>query len=135
MIDLEKTENWIQVCTVEQSNELQFTREYLALTECLGWDARKFAAQLVAGWEPGNERLLDYFGPDDVEEDWYTGIDGEPMDVCEVIPDKLAEQEIPAVGLDADWHRDLYRAKLASLRIPKKLIEQYVTAVQKKRKR
>lgn len=134
MIDLSKTDKWIQVCAVE-GNELYFTPEYLSITSCLGWGARKLAAHLAAGWDKDMEGMLDYFGPEDVEDDWYTGIDGDTMDVCEVIPNKLEEDQIVSENLDAEWHRDLFRAKLASLKIPQKLLNKYVSAIQKERER
>lgn len=131
MIDLKDTENWIQVCEAE-GNDLQFTKEYLEITKKLGWGARKLAAHLAMGWDPAFETLLDYFGPEDAEEDWYSGIDGEPMDVCEKIPEKLEFDAVPSIYLTKEWHRDLYRAKLATLKIPKKLLEEYVKAIMKK---
>lgn len=135
MIDLVHTKSWIQVCEVNKANELQFTQEYLEIAGCLGWGARKLAALLVTGWGSGYEKLLDYFGPDEVEEDWYTGIDGEPMDVCETIPNELEEKGVPFEGLGSEWHRDLYRAKLATLRLPKYLLEKYVSCAQELLKR
>lgn len=124
MIDL-NTDDWIQICCVV-NNEICFTREYLNLTKCLGWGARKFAAHLITHWEPKYQNILDYFGPDDAEEDWYTGIDGEAMDVREDIPGLWEVHEIPFRGLEEEWYRDTMRAKLVSLKLPKKLIEKYV---------
>ena len=75
--------------------------------------------------------MLDYFGPDDAEEDWYTGIDGEPMDVGELLPDLWECKNIPFENLDSEWHRDIMRAKLITLKLPKKLLEDYVKAAKK----
>ena len=133
MIDLD-TKDWVQICCVNE-NEICFTPEYLNITKCLGWGARKFAAHLIAHWEPKFQYVLDYFGPEEVEEDWYSGIDGEAMDVSELIPDLWETHEIPLEGLDGEWHRDVMRAKLLSLKMPRKLIEQYVKIAKKHMKK
>lgn len=129
MIDLD-TNDWVQICCVVDS-EICFTPSYLNLTKSLGWGARKFAAQLITHWEPRFQHLLDYFGPEDAEEDWYSGIDGEPMDVGELLPELWECENIPVKGLDSEWHRDMLRAKLLSIKLPKKLIEKYVEAAKK----
>ncbi len=134
MIDLSRTDTWVQICEVE-GNDLKFTQEYLKITGCLGWGARKLASHLALGWDKEYENLLDYFGPEDAEEDLYSGIDGQAMDVCEITPEKLENKDIPLKGLDKEWHRDLYRAKLMTLKIPKKLLEQYVQVVNQQRER
>jgi len=130
MINLNMNEEWVQICRVEE-NEICFTKEYLEIIGHLGWEARKFGAQLITHWEPRFQHMLDYFGPDDVEEDWYTGVDGEGMDVGELLPDLWETHDIPFPGLDGEWHRDILRAKLISIKLPKKLIEDYVKAAQK----
>lgn len=123
MIDLSSIDDWIQVCEVD-GNDLKFTEEYLKATKLSGC-ARSLASYLVAGWELKYASLLEYFGPDDAESDWYSGIDGEPMDVCEKIPEVLAKNNFPKEGFDAELFRDMFRAQLRSLKLPKKLIEQY----------
>jgi hypothetical protein len=133
MIDLD-TKDWIQICHVVE-NEICFTQEYLNIIKCLGWGARKFAAHLITHWEPKYQNVLDYFGPEEAEEDWYSGIDGEPMDVSELIADLWEVHGLPIEGLDGEWHRDMMRAKLISLKLPRKLIEQYVEIVQKQSKK
>ena len=133
MIDL-NTKDWVQICHVVE-NEICFTNEYLSITKCLGWGARKFAAHLITHWEPKFQNALDYFGPEEADEDWYSGIDGESMDVGELIPDLWEVHGLPIEGLDGEWHRDIMRAKLVSLKLPKKLIEQYVEIAIKQSKR
>jgi hypothetical protein len=131
MIDLD-TDDWVQICCIKE-NEICFTQEYLNLTRSLGWGARKFAAHLITHWEIKFQNMLDYFGPDEAEEDWYSGIDGESMDVGELLPDLWECHGIPFDGLDSEWYRDIMRAKLLTLKLPKKLIEQYVDIAKKKR--
>ena len=130
MIDLSTIKDWVQICEV-QNGEMRFTKEYLALTERLGDGARKFAAHLATNWDRVFENTLDYFGPDDAEEDWYTGINGDPMDVNEDIPEYCEVQGKPFSDLDKEWHRDLIRAKLVTMRFPKRLIKEYVKFAQK----
>lgn len=133
MIDL-NTDEWIQICYIKD-NEICFTPEYLNIAGCLGWGARKFASHLISHWEIKYQNILDYFGPEDVEEDWYSGIDGEGMDVGDMMPELFETYQIPIDGLDSEWYRDIMRAKLASIKLPKKLIEQYVVAAKKQIKK
>jgi len=130
MLDLD-TKDWVQICCVE-NDELCFTKEYLSLTSSLGWGARKFAAHLITHWTKNFENTLDYFGPTDSEEDLYSGIDGEPMGISELIGDQFENNSILFDGLDSEWYRDIITAKLITLRLPKKLIEQYVKVAVKK---
>lgn len=135
MIDLDRTDEWVQLCELNEKNELCFTKEYLKLTSHLGWDARKFVAHLVVGWEPKYQTALDYFGPDDADEDWYSGIDGEGMDVGEIIPDTLEVEGVPYKGLESDWYRDIMRAQLITIKLPTSLIEKYVEVVKKNKEK
>jgi hypothetical protein len=75
--------------------------------------------------------MLDYFGPDDSEKDTYTGIDGDPMDVREDITDVWDYKDLTAVGMDAEWYRDMMRAKLVSIKVPERLIKAYIKAANK----
>lgn len=124
MIDLDP-KDWIQICRVEK-NQLCFTEEYLSLTRDLGSCARKLAAHLVTHWSKDYEKILDYFGPENAEEDWYSGIDGEPMDVCESMGEQLEFDKAALNGLTNEWYRNVVRAKLTTLKLPKQLIEEYV---------
>lgn len=124
MIDL-KPDEWIPLCCVKD-NEICFTQEYLNLTKSLGYGARKFASHLITYWDKSFENNLDYFGPDEAEEDWYSGIDGEAMDVGELLADTLEVREVPCKNLDSEWHRDIMRAKLLTIKLPEKLIKDYV---------
>ena len=132
MITLDPTD-WITLCCVKE-NEICFTPEYLNLTKSLGWGARKFAAHLITHWERNFENTLDYFGPEEVEKDWYSGIDGEPMDVGELLADTLETRGIPYEGLDSEWHRDVMRAKLLTIKLPFRLITEYVNTINKNKK-
>lgn len=134
MID-PKTEEWVSICEFTDDNEIKFTKEYLKLTKEIGCGARKFASHLITHWAPDLQGLLDYFGPPDIEKDWYTGVDGEPMDVRDDIPELWEISGMPCEGLKAEWYRDIMRAKLISIKLPKRLINEYVKIVKKNNKR
>ncbi len=57
------------------------------------------------------------------------------MDVREDIPEMWEYYEIPFEGLSSEWYRDVMRAKLVSLKLPKKLIESYVKVALKNMER
>jgi len=121
-------EELVQMCELDEDGEICFTKEYLSLTDGLGWGARRFAAHFITHWTSEFQNMLDYFGPDDEEEDKYSGVDGEPMDVREDVTDLWEFKEIPFDGLDSEWHRDVLRAKLVFTKIPRRLIVRYVKA-------
>ena len=124
-------DEWVKICDLTDSGDLVFTKEYLEATKEMSGLARKFAAQFTTHWAKEFENLLDYFGPDDAEKDWYSGVDGESMDVREDIPEMWDYYDLATEGLGGEWYRDVIRAKLASIKIPKKLIEQYIKATKK----
>ena len=119
-------EEYMQIAELTQDNEIKFTQAFLDSTVKLGGNRRKFASNLISHW--GNElsTLLDYFGPDDQEADLYTGLDTDQFDVREDLPELWEYHELAADGLDAEWYRDILRAKIVSIKIPKRLIENYV---------
>lgn len=127
MIDM-NTDDWVQICAVK-NNEICFTAQYLHLTEGLPGGARKFAAHLITYWDKDLGRVLDYFGPAEAEKDWYSGIDGEPMDVGELYAETSECRGLAVAGLNSEWYRDLMRAKLITLKLPRKLIEDYGLAI------
>lgn len=124
-------EEWVSICKLDDDGEICFTDEYLEATSDLGWGARKFAAHLITHWSLEFQSILDYFGPDDAEEDLYSGIDGEPMDVKEDITDLWEYYGIPYDGLEGEWYRDILRAKLITIKLPKRLIKEYVKVAEK----
>lgn len=124
-------ETWVTLCETDENDEICFTEEYLELTKDLGWGARKFASHLIAHWTLDFQGLLDYFGPDDADEDMYTGIDGEPMDVKEDVTDLWEYYGQPYDGLEGEWYRDILRAKLLTIKLPARLIKEYVAVAKK----
>lgn len=127
-------EEWVQVCNLTEDLDMCLTQEFVDLTSDLGSHRREFVAHLITHWAPEFSRMLDYFGPDDAEEDVYSGIDGQPMDVREDVPYTWELKEMPIPGLTCEWYRDIMRSKLVSIRLPVKLIKQYVEAFNKQEK-
>jgi hypothetical protein len=124
-------ENWIQICEFNKEGEIKFTKEYLDLTSEIGYGARRFAAHLITHWNEEFQTILDYFGSDDSENDKFSGIDGEPMDVREDITDLWEYYGKPYEGLEAEWYRDILRSKLVTIKLPERLIKNYVKIVNK----
>lgn len=118
-------EDLVQICEVVDG-ELRFTKDYVNEMKGVVGSARKFASHLTAGWEREFSKALDYFGPDELDENLYSGIDGEAMDVCEIIPFRLASNNVLVKGLSADWFRDLLRYKLINLKLPRRLLQEYI---------
>ena len=132
MIDTE-TEEWVKIALFDKNKDIRFTPEYLELTKELGGERRRLAAFLISHWDQSLGSMLDYFGPDELEVDLYTGIDGEAMDVRDDIPDLWEYKEIPIAGLSAEFYKDIMRAKLVTLSLPVKCVTQYIKAFNKER--
>lgn len=120
-----KDDKFISIAEFDDDGNIRFTQEFLDITKSFP-GTRKFAAQLITHWGPEFFTMLDYFGPDNEEQDKFSGIDGEPMDCREDIPDLWEYKELAFDGLDAEWYRDIMRSKLVSLKIPEKLIKEYI---------
>jgi len=124
-------DKYISVCKFDDDNDIIFTDEYLALMKDTG-NARSFAARLISWWEGENlQTLLDYFGPDDEEMDRFDGIDGHKMDLRQDLTDLMEYKDLALPGLDSEWHRDILRSKLITLKLPEKLIKEYVKVAKK----
>jgi hypothetical protein len=124
-------EDWVNICKFDDNGEICFTEEYLDLTSDLGPGSRRFAAHLITHWNDDFQNILDYFGPDEDEEDRYSGIDGEPMDVREDITDLWEYYGKPYDGLEGEWYRDVLRSKLITIKLPKRVIKEYVKIAKK----
>jgi hypothetical protein len=121
-----KDDKVIQLCKLDAQGEIVFTPKYLEATKELGPGARQFACYLITYFAPEFKSLLDYFCPDDSQEDKYSGEDGTPMDVREDLTDLWAYRDPLKLDLDGEWHRDILRSKLISIKIPERLIKEYV---------
>lgn len=122
-----KDEKWVNICELDEDNDLRFTKEYLDIMKDVSSKARSFAAKISTHFGVENlQTLLDYFGPEDEEMDRFSGIDGEKMDVREDLCDLMDYNDLAGSGLGGEWYRDCIRSKLISIRIPERLIKEYV---------
>ncbi|MBC7813987.1 MAG: hypothetical protein H7175_22730 [Burkholderiales bacterium] len=129
-------EEWIQIATLNQHNQIYFTPEFIDLMGELGWSAKALVGHLLGLWYDPFEHMLDYgSGEAKYSQDQPGEFDRndltEPQDVVEywaVHRSKNPNAYEPThlsgagLGLSVDWYRDVLRAKLVSLRLPKRLL-------------
>ena len=109
----------------------------------LGWEAKAFVGHLLALWYDPFEHLLDYTsGEASCSQDQpgqfdRNGLD-EPQDVVEywaVYWSRHGKSHEPShqagsgLGLSVAWYRDVLRAKLVSLRLPRRLLLEYMERI------
>ncbi len=136
---ISRNEEWIQIAELDEHDQIRFTQDYQQLMGELGWHAKKLAGHLLGLWYDPFEHLLDYvsgsatYSPDQPGK-FDANFLAEPQDVVEywaVSWSKNNEIHQPThdagtgLGLDVEWYRDVLRAKLVSLRLPKRLILAY----------
>lgn len=132
-------EEWVQIAQLDEEDQIRFTDEFRALMGELGWEAKAFVGHLLGLWYDPFEHVLDYSTgeakcsrdqpgkfdrngldePQDVVEYW--AVDWSKNDDCHA-PSHLAGT---GLGLSVDWYRDVLRAKLVSLRLPRRLLLEY----------
>jgi hypothetical protein len=125
-----KDEQLIQIAEFDDAGEIRFTKELLEATKDLP-GVRKFVSQLVSHWGPEYATMLDYFGPEDSETDKYTGLDTDPFDCREDICDLWDYKDLATFQLNSEFYRDIMRAKLVSIKLPERLIKEYIKAANK----
>lgn len=136
---ISQSEDWVQIAYLDSEDHIRFTDDYVALMGDQGWEAKAFVGHLIGLWYDPFEHLLDYgSGEAKVTKDQpgvfeQNALD-EPQDVVEYwardwsVNDKHNSPPHRAgtgLGLSADWYRDVLRAKLVSLRLPKRLLFEY----------
>jgi hypothetical protein len=136
---IRQDEEWIAIAHLDQHNQIYFTAEFQALMGDLGWEAKAFVGHLLGLWYDPFEHMLDYTSgevlhtPDQPGSFECNGLD-EPQDVVEYWAESWSQHDRmdqPAhkagIGLDLgiEWYRDVLRAKLVSLRLPKRLLVTY----------
>jgi hypothetical protein len=132
-------EVWVQIASLDNRNQITFTEEFLEIMGELGWEAKAFAGHLLGLWYDPFEHMLDYSsGEARVTADQPGTFDRaglrEPQEVVEYWAEIWSQQDKfdePAhkagTGLDLDvgWYRDVLRAKLVSIRLPRRLLVAY----------
>jgi hypothetical protein len=136
-------EDWIWIAELDAEDRIFFTAEYRELMEELGWEAKAFAGHLIGLWYDPFEHLLDHgSGEAEYTRDQPGTFDrnalDEPQDVVEYWAktwsetgkhDDPAQNAGTGLGLGVGWYRDVLRAKLVSLRLPRRLLEEYKAQV------
>jgi hypothetical protein len=136
-------DEWIPIATLNERDEILFTPHFLEVMGELGWEAKAFVGHLLGLWYDPFEHMLDYWGDATVTKDQpgqFTGdIEGtqEIVEYWATIWAEKGKEESPTheagtgLGLGPEWYRDILRAKLVSLRIPKRLLVEYREALKK----
>ena len=128
---ISKDDKLVSICYLDADNDLHFTDEFIHLTRDLP-NRRAFACQLISWWDVDHvSSLLDYFGPPD-KDDIYDCIDENSMGIDPDICELMEYKEVALPNLNADWYHDLLVAKLVSIKLPERLIKEYVEAKKSK---
>lgn len=136
---ISRNEEWVQIAELDDKDQILFTSEFGELMGMLGWEAQAFAGHLLGLWYDPFEHMLDYKSGDakltaDQPGTFACNNLDEPQDVVEYWAvewsqnDKFHKPTHEAgigLGLGPEWYRDVLRAKLVSLRIPKRLLIEY----------
>jgi hypothetical protein len=136
-------EDWVRIAELDDQDQIRFTPEFQAIMGDLGWEGKGFVGHLLGLWYDPFEHMLDYTSgeatcsPDQPGQFDRNGLD-EPQDVVEYWaldwskhdnghkPPHLAGT---GLGLTVGWYRDVLRAKLVSLRLPRRLLLEYKAKV------
>jgi hypothetical protein len=136
---IHKNEEWIQIAELSDDDQIFFTKEFVELVEEMGWEAKAFVGHLLGLWYDPFEHMLDFNTGDATETpdqpgeydlNWFES----PQDVVEYWAIdwsknnkdyKPTHKAGTGLDLDANWYRDVLRAKLVSIRLPKRLIIAY----------
>lgn len=136
---IRRGEQWIQIAELDAEDKIRFTADFRSLMGELGWEAKKFVGHLLGLWYDPFEHLLDHGSgeaahsrdqpgefdrngldePQDVVEYW--AVDWSNNGNCHDPPHRAGT----GLGLGVDWYRDVLRAKLISIRLPRRLILEY----------
>jgi len=134
-----RKEEWVQVAELDETDQIWFTAQFRAIMGKLGWQAKAFVGHLLGLWYDPFEHMLDYTSGEAIFSEDQPGVfdrndlDG-PQDVVEFWAKIWSENDKfykppheagTGLGLDVSWYRDILRAKLVSLRIPKRVLVAY----------
>ncbi len=144
---IHREEDWVRLVALDDHDQIRFTPEFRELMSDLGWEAKAFVGHLLGLWYDPFEHLLDYTSgeatcsPDQPGQFDRNGLD-ESQDVVAywaVDWSKHGKYHQPphqagsGLSLDVAWYRDVLRAKLVSLRLPRRLLLAYKEAVVNRR--
>jgi hypothetical protein len=134
-----RNEEWVQIAQLDAEDQIRFTDEFRSLMGEVGWEAKAFVGHLLGLWYDPFEHLLDHAtGEAPLTKDQpgtfdKNGLDA-PQDVVESWPKiwsqngkyhSLTHEAGTGLELDVEWYRDIPRAKLVSIRLPRRLLVAY----------
>jgi hypothetical protein len=139
VMTIHKNEEWVQIATIDDNDQIWFTAEFREIVEEMGWAAKQLVGHLLAIWYDPFEHMLDYGSGEarhtaDQPGEYDRNLLDEPQEVVEywavdwhnngsfATPSHLAGS---GLDLGIEWYRDVQRAKLASIRLPKRLLVEY----------
>ena len=113
--------NEIQIAAANFRGKTVFTSEYNYYEARYGWEATAFIAHCVSQWGDEFEHLLD------CRDKGLAALELDVVDYWGPTFVKKFRGEYPSC--DAAWYRDIYRAILRSLVLPRELIDKYFEKV------
>jgi len=136
---ISQDDEWIQIAELDNANQIRFTSEFQNLMDELGWEAKAFVGHLLGLWYDPFEHMLDYTsGEAEISEDQPGSFDRndltEPQDVVGYWAKAWSENDKfhkpsheagAGLGLSVEWYRDVLRAKLVTIKMPKRLLTEY----------
>jgi len=139
---IRRKDRWVQIARLDARDRIRFTPVFTRILGHLGWEAKAFVGHLLGLWYDPFEHMLDYSaGEAKHTKDQPGRFDrnslDEPQDAVEYWAERWARNDSfhePAqeagtgLGLDVEWHCDVLRAKLVSLRLPERLLRAYERA-------
>jgi hypothetical protein len=143
---ISRNEEWVQIARLNEADRIHFTEEFQSLMADLDWEAKAFVGHLLGLWYDPFEHLLDYSSGEaklslDQPGEFDRNALDEPQEVVEYWAESWSKNDkghVPShlagtgLGLGVDWYRDVLRAKLVSLRLPRRLLLQYKEKVMSK---
>lgn len=121
MYTMQQISDHIQIATANYRGRTVFSYEYRYYEKKYSWEAKAFIAHCISQWSDRFEHVLDC---------WDKGKTIVELDAVDYWGPRFVERfgkEFPQC--DADWYRDILRAKLRSLILPKSLIDEYFEMV------
>jgi hypothetical protein len=138
-VTITRNEEWVQIAVLNEQDQIVFTPEYVEIMGELGWEAKAFAGHLLGLWYDPFEHMLDYgSGEAKFSADQPGEFDRNWLDMAQDVVEYWAVHwskndnsheptHLSGTGLElgVEWYRDVLRAKLVSLRLPKRLLLAY----------
>jgi hypothetical protein len=134
-----RNEGWVQIAELDEDDQIHFTAAFRKLMNDLDWEAKAFVGHLLGLWYDPFEHMLDYtssearHSEDQPGQFNRNGLD-EPQEVVEYWAEQWSKNDQnhqppheagTGLELDTAWYRDILRAKLVSMHIPKRLLLAY----------